>query len=501
MAGPEKRTESIPQGPKPKGEKPQGPRPPKEKLKALPTPTTPEEVRFAPPPLTREKAREGMAGVRDRAEAAMHEMEYEARVMMGEMKREFMKARLDARLEFRKKGKKGFFIDHAVTSRVYERMRTFRNKRKEWKRARLEAKQDLSRYLRARQLEALSVVTHISVPAGDTEKLSRAYRKFDDAVPENFEHLKKEEQLRLAGTIVTQFGVSEDPAYVRVVLLDLEKQKDDVALMERALEEERVAMALISQSAETDDPEKAMASALKEGSPELQKAYEEYLEVWRSENVTDVFAPPVPEIPGAEVLPFGEERTAAAIAAINKEKKGVTIHMGSQYLGEVHFGKFVRPCAFYAVDGEPKLFIFDPNADTGRRGPINLNPAEVRAELAHALIDDEFSRQFRHFVGRGTEVDPQKIADAKLFEIVHKFLPPGSDEHMDRLDATQQSIIINLAILFATPDKKYISLQDKARFLNDLKPDRLAIAKIKLQEQCFPEKFSLSEFASSLTPS
>lgn len=472
--------------------------PPKEKheVRPEPAPATPEEVRFAPP-LTREKAREGMAGVHDRAEAAMHEMEYEARVMMGEMKREFMKARLDARLEFRKKGKKGFFMDHALTSRVYERMHTFHNKRKEWKRARLEAKQDLSRYRRTREFEALSVITHVSVPAGDTEKLARAFRRLDDAVPENFEHLKKEEQLRISGAVVTQFGVSEDPAYVRAVLLDLEKQKGDVALMERALEEERVAVALISQSAETDDSEKAVAAAFKEGSPELQKAYEEYLEVWRSENVTDVFAPLIPEIPGTTEP--SESDIAGAVNAFTGTEVKLDF-VGTNY-GNVSFGKIRKSALLLTVNDELKLYILDPNADRGRRGPINLNPAEVRAELAHSLIDDEFSEQFRHFVGRGTEVDPQEIADAKLFKIIHAFLPSGSDEHMDRLDATQKSIIINLAILFATPDKKYISLQDKARFLNDLQPDRLAIAKRKLQEQCFPEKFSLSEFDSSFASS
>lgn len=467
---------------------PKGPRPPKEKPQAKPG-----------APITREKAREGIAGVRDRAEAAMRELEYEMRVMTGEMKREFMKARVDARLEFRKKGKKGFFIDYALTSRIYERMRTFRNKRKEWKRARLEAKQDLVRYRRAREFEALSVITHVSVPAGDTKQLARAFRRLDDAVPENFEHLKKEEQLRISGAVVTQFGVSEDPVYVRAVLLDLEKQKDDAAFMERALEEERVAMALISQSAETDDPEKAVTEALKEGSPELQKAYEEYLEVWRSENVVDVFAAPMPEISGAEVLSLSEERAAAAVTEIHES--GVIIHMGSQNLGEVHFGTMVRRVALYSVNGEPKLFIYDRNADRGVRGPID--PTEVRAELAHALVDDYFSEQFLDLVGRGSEADPQKIADAKLFGIVHAFLPPGSDEHMDRLDATQRYIIRNVAILFATPDSTHISLEDKARFLNERiasQPDRLATAKRKLNERDFPGKFSLSEFASKLGP-
>jgi hypothetical protein len=191
---------------------------------------------------------------------------------------------------------------------------------------------------------------------------------------------------------------------------------------------------------------------------------------------------------------------AAAVSEIHES--GIIIHMGSQNLGEVHFGAMVRRVALYSVNGKPKLFIYDRNADRGIRGPID--PAEVRAELAHALIDDYFSQKFREFATSAAEKDPSKILDRRLFKIVHAFLPSGSDEHMDTLDALQRRIIRNIAILFATPDSTHISLQDKARFLNERissQPDRLAIAKRKLHERDFPEKFSLSEFASKLTPS
>lgn len=470
---------------------PSGPKPPKEKPKAKSAP----RARPAPAPTTPEKAREGIAGVRANAEAIFKRLDYYAKVAFGDIPPELMRANTDARLNLRKIPKKGLRFDRDYLVPLHERMRSHRKKKKPLKEAIAKGLDDNRRFLRARQIEAMFVATGLRVKIGDTQAIAEARRKFCEIIPDDLPS-SKEEQLHIAQNVIQQFDSSADPEYVRTVIVDLEKQEDDAVLFERALQEEQVAQAFAEQSVAIDDPEKAFAEALKKGSPELQKAYDEYLAFWNSESVADVIAPLMPEILNVSLETASEVQTRAAVSEIHES--GVTIHMGSQNYGEVHFGTLVRPCALYAVNGEPKLFIYDRNADRGVRGPID--PTEVRAELAHALMDEYFSEQFRHFAGAGSEVDPQKIADAKLFKIVHAFLPPGSDEHMDRLDATQHKIIRNLAILFATPDSTtHISLENKARFLEAQiisQPDRLAMARRWLQENDLTsEKLTFSEFA------
>lgn len=488
---------------RPKGKEgaPSGPRPPKEKPKTRPEPITPvtpepEEVRFAPP-LTREKALEVTACAQANADEACRELDATLKAHTEGFEPDEAQRGIDGRTKSRSESReRGFYFGGHTVKNVYRRTSILKKAGKKRNEIQKAVVSDCHHEFRMAQVQVYTVITGKKVRLIDP-KTDELLRQLDKAVPDNYADQSRPERLRIIEQITPQLGIQAAPEVVDAAFLDLKNVEDHTSITVDTVNDKKGFDEIWKQS-DTADPEQAFLEAIKQSSQKVRARYQEYLETWQAESVSAIFTPL--EINGVPVESLSEVALQNAKQII-KTGTGITLNMEEGNYGTIEFGDFFGGCALHSVNGEPKLFIYDRNADRGVRGPID--PAEIRSELAHALIDDYFSEQFRQLVPQGSEVDPQKIADAKLFKIVHAFLPPGSDEHMDTLNALQRRIMRNLAILFATPNpnSEYISLEDKARFLNNLKPDRLAIAKIKLQERDFPEKFSLSEFASSLTPS
>ncbi|MBI2638363.1 hypothetical protein HYW83_02125 [Candidatus Peregrinibacteria bacterium] len=413
-------------------------------------------------PLEPPKPRERYADVRSRAEAAHRDLDYQERVVAGKIDfREAREQRKKRQEVFKKPRRLGVYIDQDLLREFHERSRVLsRSPKKDQPRLMKEAHKFFMHRLRIRQAEALTELSRQSIPTIDP-KFDEAFKRLDDAVPEDYETWTTERRMAIARTIASQYGVGEDPAVVDAVLLDLEKQKSDVD----QLSQETMIAAMAQQSGKIDDPEKAFAAAV-QSSPELRRQYEEYVAVWKSENVAEIYGQSPPEVQGAKVELLSHEQSIFAVRTI--EDDGVTLHIGENNLGEIHFGNIVRDVALYSVDGQPKLFIYDENADKGVVGPVD--PKEVRAALGNIMIDTYFSEKFREFSTGNTEQDPTKVVDTSLFKIVHALLP-DMQERQEELDARQRQFLDNLARLLVAPDHKYVSMPDKVEFLRRLVAD------------------------------
>lgn len=242
----------------------------------------------------------------------------------------------------------------------------------------------------------------------------------------------------------------------------------------------------VKQGKTADQALEAAAAASPDG---FGKKYREYVATWEQEQFKEILEPPVLDvIPGA--APPGESQIAEAQRAI---PAGVTFNIENGNEGEIQFGSLIRDAAIISVNNQPRLVVYDSNADRGFVGPTE--PAKAKEVMRSIAIDAYFTEQFQKSSTLDSEKDPAKMRDAKLLDVVHKFLPNGGEGQTDRLTDLERGLVENLVRLLVKPDKEFISVQDKAKFLlriaEDESSDRFVKAKRRLNEQS--ENLSLSD--------
>lgn len=328
------------------------------------------------------------------------------------------------------------------------------------------ARQRLSRAIELNKAKMIMLVMGTSPPLAEEEKFQKAFDKLKALIPDNFLELPEAEKLRIAQQVKGTFHLPESAEELRFFLVEFKTTGVPLETLAAAFQNEKFTRAFTAQAARTSDVQQAFEASLQQAPPELQEQYRRYQEVCQSESMADVFKPP-PKIDGARVEPLSPDQSLFAVHTIKAD--GIVLHMGENHRGEVHFGSMVRDVALYSVNGKPRLFIYDENADKGVVGPVD--PIEVRAALSNIVIDTYFSEKFREFSTSGTEQDPTKVVDTALFKIVHAFLPEMRDGSSEELYARQQRMLANLARLLVAPDKKYVSIADKVEFLRRVVDD------------------------------
>lgn len=400
-------------------------------------------------------------------EAVFARSSYEAKLLLGEGDFKAIKKQVAERLKLAKRPKKrktSISFDSIERLRLRARSIT-KDKIPDAAQRRLNFRAlevaDLQQQMDVHRAEILAVVQKQRINIAKADEFNVAMARFRAIVPENFEHCKKEKQLQIAEAVATQNNLDEGPEAVRAVLLDFEKQESDVQMLEHSLQNDAFLDAYLKNVSDGNGSEKAFVEAVSE-SPELQEEFRQYERTWRSENVSDVFLPPVA---GASVEPFTGTFDAASV-----ETPGATFEMGADNRGAVEFGNNRYEVAVFAVDGRPQLFIFDENADRGVVGPLEPKSDVVARELGNREIDGFFSKKFREYVTADSEKDPTKIPDVSLMKISARLLPDIAGKTAEQLDPRERRVIENLARLFVTPDSKvgsnYIAIEEKVRFFD-----------------------------------
>lgn len=294
------------------------------------------------------------------------------------------------------------------------------------------------------------------------------------------------------GTVKVKASIDE----VDKTLVTFAAHEDKIGVYSAVIASDKASAAFVQKAAVTDNPEQAFAAAA-EADPEVKALYEQYQRTWYQEQFSDVFPPETSAVPGA--TPPEPQQVFNAQRVI--EAAGVRFDLaGGSNTGEIRFGSMVREAAVLNVNGEPKLFIYDKNADRGVRGPLELS--NVRPELLYSMVDEYFSDKFREFATAESEKDPTKVADSRLLKICHALLPEIADNTGNSLDGRQRRIIANLARLFAAPDKESVSMDDKTRaFVEKMAahPEQAAFAKDMLARRGFADRgVTISGFLAGL---
>jgi len=310
--------------------------------------------------------------------------------------------------------------------------------------------------------------------------------------------LSSKAQLDIAIKLKEKWNFSGDAELLRKMIIINIKRSGDLKYMQMAVKDPKF-MAEYQKLIESGvDPEEAFEKAMKKSSLKLQKSFKKYSKQWQNSSVSDVFSENTGTVAGVKVeVPSGDE-VKAAVVAYQQEGVHIDIPSGGN-VGVVHIGNEIeRDAAIYYVDGSPKLFVYDRNADEGIRGPIDSSKAkEAFFEMS---IDDYFSKKFREFATFDSEKDPTKVADNKLLKVAHAFFPDSALNKI-ALDVGTKQLLDNFAYLCVTVDEKYLSMSKKIDFFDRISNDPLAsyAAKKILSERDFvKERGNLSVFEGEL---
>ncbi|GEM_PF-5141171 len=315
------------------------------------------------------------------------------------------------------------------------------------------------------QAKALVFISGKSPPLAEQKKFRESLAILKNIIPDNFPDLPAAEQLAIAQKVKDAFHSPKSAEELMTFLVQFRMTGAPLETFVRAFEDEAFFASFVQKAAVTGDVQKVFEESLQQAPPEIQEQYRRYRETCESQAMVGFFQPP-PEVAGAQVGLLSREQSIFAVRTI--EDDGITLHLGANNLGEIHFGSLVRNVALYSVHGQPKLFIYDENADKGIVGPVDLK--EVRATLGNMVIDTYFSERFREYSTRNTEQDPTKVVDASLIKIAHAFLP-NMEADQETLDARQQAVLSRLARLLVAPDVRYVSMGDKVKFLQRVVAD------------------------------
>lgn len=315
------------------------------------------------------------------------------------------------------------------------------------------------------QAKALVFISGKSPPLAEPTKFRESFTKLKGIIPDNFSDLPTAEQLAVAKKVKDEFHSQKSAEELMMFLVQFKMTGAPLEIFVRAFENEQFTASFVRHAAVTGDVQKVFEESLQQAPPEIREQYRRYRETCESQALVDFFQAP-PEVAGAEVVSPSQDQSIFAIQTI--EDNGVILHLGANNLGEIHFGSLVRNVALYSVDGQPKLFIYDENADKGVVGPID--PKEVRAALGNIVVDTYFSEKFMEFSTRDSEQDPTKVVDASLFKIAHAFLPE-MEVQQEVLSARQKAVLSNLVRFLVAPDASYVSMGDKVLFLRRVAAD------------------------------
>lgn len=340
------------------------------------------------------------------------------------------------------------------------------------------------------------VTTNKKFSSGDA-----AFKDFEQETQKIFSNyitLDPKQQLAVAASLKEKWAFGGDPELLRKMIVVNVKTSDDIAQMRMAVKDKKFMSEYQKRVERGEDSAKAFDESLKSGSPELQKSFQNYSRKWESAQVYDVFPKEPKSVAGVKVeVPSSDDVKNTAVAY---QQEGVRINMSpDSHTGIVHVGAdIMREVAIYIVDGSPKLFVYDRNADEGVRGPIDSKKAkEVFFEMS---IDDYFSKKFREFATFDSEKDPTKVSDSKLFKMAHTFFPE-SELNKIALDVRTRQLLDNLAYLCVTTDEHYLAMGKKIEFLDRVANDPLAAyaAKKILSERNFVKtRGTLSVFEEEL---
>lgn len=356
-----------------------------------------------------------------------------------------------------------------------------------------------SNQLKQAQQTAYFLITRdaaaLSDPNVNTEE---KFLEIAKELPPNYLELDIASQLKVASTLAKKYNFQIAPEEMRAAFLRVELVTREVAQTMQIFESDAAADAFIASVQAGQSPDEAFQEALKHCSKHLRAQYEKHVKKTREKNVADVQPP---RVEGARVTAASETKSRAAVRLI--QRSGVTLHMGDAGRGEMHFGGLARPVSIYAVDGEPKLFIYDANSDSGVRGPIDPDSAAVHAALRQVIVDLHFSHEFRRYVTSETEKDPNKVLDEKLFRITHALAPSVERNAGTELGALERRLVANIAHLCVEGDQKYSTLQDRVRFFERITFDpsrtdsaRRFLTTLDLRDPA--KKYSLSDFEQGL---
>ncbi|MDP2643286.1 MAG: hypothetical protein Q8P62_05590 [Candidatus Peregrinibacteria bacterium] len=326
----------------------------------------------------------------------------------------------------------------------------------------------------------------------------KAFEKEIQKISAKYILLSPKAQLEIAIKLKEKWNFSGDAELLRKMILINIKRFGDLKYMKMAVKDPKF-MAEYQKLIESGvDPEEAFEKAMKKSSLKLQKSFEKYSKQWQSSNVSDVFSENVVTVAGVKVeVPAGDD-VKAAVAAYQQEGVRIDIPADS-HVGMVHIGSgIVREVAMYYVNGSPKLFVYDGNADKGVRGPIDS--AKAKEAFFEMSIDDYFSKKFREFATFDSEKDPTKVADNKLLKVAHAFFPDSALNKI-ALDAGTRQLLDNFAYLCVTPDERYLSMNKKIDLFDLIANDPLTSydAKKILSERNFVKtKGTLSVFEEEL---
>lgn len=270
------------------------------------------------------------------------------------------------------------------------------------------------------------------------------------------------EQRMRANEFLKKFKRAQDPELMRKLIFLHAREQEGIKIQKSAVRDEAFLNTYWEKIEKGSSPEEAFTESLRHASPELQRQFEAYTQYWQSERIQDVFGPE--KVSKLKLPQPNQDQLSNAIASYKQAGIPLDLPQGRNYGTFTHEG-MLREVAIYLVDEKPRLFIEDPNADRGIRGP--LAPDEAPGAMFEMLVDDYFSREFRKNTTLESEKDPTKLLDHELLRLGRGFLTPAEQKAM-KLDPSAKILLRNLASLFA---EEGISLQEKLGFFKGILRD------------------------------
>jgi hypothetical protein len=358
---------------------------------------------------------------------------------------------------------------------------------------------ELDRLQKSKKEEFFLITTNLKSTNNNLE-FQNFNKELQQLMP-NYILLDKKQQLAIAESLKEKWNFSGDAELLRKIMVMNAKESGDIEQMKIFVRDPNTMKVYEKLIEEGSDSAKAFEEALKQGSPELQKSFNDYFRQWQSPGVADVFPPNPDTMAGVKVETPSNAQIRSGLKAYQQEGIKIDIspesHTGIVYIGDT----IMREAAIYLVDNAPRLFIYDHNADKGIRGPIA--PDKGKDLFFEISVDDYFSRKFREFSTVDSEKDPTKLGDNKLLKIVHAFFSLAALQNV-KLDINSRQLLDNLAYLTVANDDHYVSIMDKVQFFDRIINDPLKswAAKNLLSKKDFTKKgYSLRIFEQELEES
>lgn len=271
--------------------------------------------------------------------------------------------------------------------------------------------------------------------------------------------------LKKIAALKQRHSLAGSPAEIRAAVLYARMSNVQYDMAARAFENEGF-LRTFADRASSGDEEGAFEEALSR-TEELAQLYEEYRQAQEDEQIQELIAEAV-EAQEVTVLEPPSATQRAEALALATSASGIALNFGESSVASVEFGDLRRDVALFVVAGRPQFFVYDENADTTVRGPIE--PAKLGEALRDVSVDTVFSETFQRYAPRVGEADPGSLPDATLHDLFTHLAGVPSSVQLSKKDAAWARF---LAQLLATPDPdaRFTNTKDKARELKRLLVD------------------------------